>query len=286
MTTELEWDKYIPTELAPIAMEWHVLDRVPNVYILSDKREPYYSVAFDGHQLLVVHFNRPPGRPPSIDAAIATAITPMIQEWIEAQLPTWWDWEFAAGMLAGSESGDGRRGRFVEPSLIGEPWVLLCERAALASIRSSQHPKALDFTPGAELVFSHHTFTLWSDGVALPSSLHPVHYDEKPVMQLTPEAKELLSAALRRRYWRTDDRWRPLMMVSWVRRETLAEEKNGGYRSFAEKSLRQIETDNGLTLYLTVQMGGYLAEDGDGWEYRSLWDSEQDARAHYREIVL
>lgn len=284
MTTELEWGQHIPAELAP--MEWHLLDQIPNVYILSEKHEPSYSVAFDGSRLLVVHFNRPPGQPPSIDAAIATAITPLIREWIEAQLPAWWDWEFAAGMLAGSESGDGRRGRFVQPSLIGEPWVLLCERAALAGIRSRQHPKVLDFTPDAELVFAHHTFTLWSDGVALPSKLHPAHYNDKPAMQLTPEAKELLSSALRRRYWRTDNRWRPLMMVSSVRRETLAEEKLGGYRNYAEKSLRQMATDNGLTLYLTVQAGGYLAEDGDAWEYRSLWDDEQEARAHYRKIAL
>jgi hypothetical protein len=267
-------------------MEWHLLDQIPNVYILSDKHEPSYSVAFDGLRLLVVHFNRPPGKPASIDAAIATAITPAIREWIEAQLPAWWDWEFATQVLAGGQIGDGRRGRFVEPSQIGEPWVLLCERAALASIRNKRHPQTLDFTPGAELVFAHYTFTLWSDGIALPSKVHPAHYDEKPVVQLTPEANELLAAALRRRYWRTDDRWRPLMMVSSVRRETLAEEKAGGYRNYSEKSLRRIETDNGLILYLTVEAGGYLAEDGDAWEYRSLWDNEQEARTHYWEIAL
>lgn len=286
MTIEMEWGKYVPAELAPIGMEWHLLDQMPNVYILSDKHEPSYSVAFDGRRLLVVHFNRPPGRPSSIDAAIATAITPVIREWIEAQLPEWWDWEFAAQVLAGVKTGDGRRGRFVVPSQIGEPWALLYERAALASIRNRRHPQALDFTPGAELVLAHHTFTLWSDGVALPSQVHPAHYDERPAEQLTPEAKELLSAALRRRYWRTDDRWRPLMMVSAIRRETLAEEKAGGYRNYAEKSLRQIVTDNGLALYLTVEAGGYLAEDGDAWEYRSLWADEQEARAYYRKIAL
>lgn len=287
-TATQDLHQHVPAEIEPA--EWQPLEEIPDVFILSEKRYPSYSVAFNGDWLMVVHFDRPPGRIEKIDAAIATPMTPVIQNWLMSQLPAWWDWNFAARVLIPEQHpiiGDGRKGRFIIPAIMGRPSALLTEREALNIVRNRQNPNEIKFTPGAELVFGHHAFTLWSDGVALSTSLNPAYRNQDKDNDLTPQAKELLTVALGREYWRTDGRWRPLMMVSSVQRQTLDEKKVGGRNSFAEKSLRQLTTDNGLTLYMTVEMSGYLGpEDGDGEEYRFLWDDLAAASKYYKSVKL
>lgn len=45
-------------------------------------------------------------------------------------------------------------------------------------------------------------------------------------------------------------------------------------------------TDTGMTLYLVAEEGGAMAEDGDAWDYYSLWVTPARAEAAYAKIEL
>ncbi|MCO5190358.1 MAG: hypothetical protein M9918_19480 [Anaerolineae bacterium] len=150
----------------------------------------------------------------------------------------------------------------------------------------------IQYNPGIELVYTNRqdnlsgsAFSLWSDG----SISHCEFKHDDPGyrgIELAPAASQLLTIALRQKCWRENDRWKKLMMVGSFQVRQLDSADIGGYGWGEAKWLEKITTDTGLTLYRHRHEGGALGEDGEAWDWASIWETEAEARREYDADLL
>lgn len=222
-------------------------------------------------------------------------LLPEVQDWIVSQLPDWWDWKFACKLLItpapdAQAIDHGREGRFtMRDNVTDTEWSAL----HLARVWAF-HPKTIQWEPEPRLVWSNgqNRFTgrptsLWTDGKAITQYefYHPDN-SHRGQIELAKAASTLLSIALRRKQWRTDDRWKKLLLISSYETKVLKKSSRGGPGNYGEKRLEQLTLDTGDILYLTVEEGGCLGEDGDAWDYRDLYEDKVAAEAAYKTIKV
>lgn len=225
----------------------------------------------------------------------AATMTPAVQAWIVTQLPDWWDWDFAIKTLHSTASDEqaishGRAGRFsTREHVCDTEWSML----HMARVWHFP-PNAITYEPELRLVWSNRQtsiggrpVSLWTDGkvVTQQEFYHPDknHCGE---ITLTQAASKLISVAVRRRAWRQDNRWKPLMLVASYETETLRNADRGGPGNYDEKRLEQLTTDTGLILYMVSEQGGYLGEDGETWDHYELHEDRATAEKDYQQIEL
>lgn len=106
---------------------------------------------------------------------------------------------------------------------------------------------------------------------------------------ITRKAAILISHALSRPEWRTDDAWRRLLHIQDYDKELLASFTDRyaglGISGGDEYRLERLTTTDGQTYFEISQEGGAMAEDGDSWEYYYVYDNEFNARTRYQREI-
>ena len=288
-------DRDGPSELGVIS------DAPKSVYALPQRTYDPAIISFDAGRLylsLTWYVGNVYGDNERKQQTMSAAMTPTARGWLISQLPVWWDWEFALGVLAPwdyrvppTEVQHGRVGRFTIPS---RSEIAATEWSALHLARVWKfHPAGIQYEPDVRLIYANKPsretgsqFNLWSDGRATGMKFYHPENAYHGEIELAPAAARLISVAIGRRYWRDDNRWRPLMMVASYESEVVQHAERGRPGDYGEKRLERIHTDTGLTLWKTSLEGGHLGEDGETWEDYDLFDQEAEARRQYKELVI
>jgi hypothetical protein len=127
--------------------------------------------------------------------------------------------------------------------------------------------------------FTGRPWALWSDGAATMEECRST-----PATPLPKVASDLIAAALRQDFWKSDGRWRSLLTVEAIEaQETVLQKEQRGWSSsdaglLERLTLRHTDGRTEDLLRLTEE-GGCMGEDGDAWEYVSLYRPEDLATA-------
>lgn len=231
---------------------------------------------------------------------VAADMTVEIRNYMQQITPNWFDVDFVIEhchqydelkKLSHEQRGGiyakmppGRTGRFTTTNSGLRGYACWCLRDVLWKLSTwkSTTPNAFLYTPDVELLTAFNPTTIWSDGMVvsdrtllagtMPDSCHN---------DLSNAAKKLLAVAARQKEWLDGGKWRHLMMTGSFTTRRLECEEVGGYGWSEKKTLDEIRTDNGLTLWHFHHEGGAMGEDGDSWEWGSIYDIYATAKSQY-----
>ena len=144
----------------------------------------------------------------------------------------------------------------------------------------------IEYMPDVELLINHKgnffdgkAFQIWSDG----KITRKICREGVPLFTPNKQVVALIREATRQKYWREGNRFFKLFQIETIENKVIASSKKGRPGNSQETTLTELTTNIGK-LWVAAWEWGTLGEDGDAGDETELFETEQEARAKYKEF--